>query len=83
MDDKLSTQPSEHYSGLIAQLNDPVWLKQNAEMDNDGWVEAGNGLQPYVAALKRLSDEDMRKMKEQVRVLSMLLPVLRDRKSNV
>ncbi len=78
MDDKLPTQHSEHYSDLIAQLNDPAWLKQNTEMDNDGWVEAGNGLQPYVAALKRLSDEDMRKMKEQVRVLSMLLPVLRD-----
>ena len=78
MDDKLSTQLSEHYSGLIAQLNNPVWLKQNAEIDGDGWVDAGNGLQPYVAAIKRLSAEDMRKMKEQVRVLSILLPVLRD-----
>ncbi|MEL6854672.1 MAG: hypothetical protein AAFO83_06130 [Cyanobacteria bacterium J06607_13] len=78
MDDKLSTQPSEHYSDLIAQLNDPDWLKQNAEIEGDGWVEAGNGLQPYVAAIKRLSAEDMRKMKEQVRVLSILLPVLRD-----
>ena len=78
MDDKLSIQHSEHYSDLVAQLNDPVWLKQNAEIEGDGWVEAGNGLQPYVACLKKLSDQDMRKMKEQVRVLSMLLPVLRD-----
>lgn len=78
MDDKLSIQHSEHYSDLVAQLNDPVWLKQNAEIEGDGWVEAGNGLQPYVACLKKLSDQDMRKMKEQVSVLSMLLPVLRD-----
>ena len=65
---------------LMRQLNDPDWLRQNSadEVEDDGWVDAGNGLQPYVAALKRLSAEDMRKMKEQVRVLSILLPVLRD-----
>jgi len=63
---------------LMRQLNDPVWLKQNADIDCDGWVDAGNGLQPYVAALKRLSTQEMRTIKAQARVLSMLLPVLRN-----
>ncbi|MEO1447580.1 MAG: hypothetical protein AAFV46_15355 [Cyanobacteria bacterium J06635_11] len=65
---------------LMRQLNDADWLRQNSadEIEDDGWVDAGNGLQPYVAALKRLSVEDMRKIKAQARVLSMLLPVLRD-----
>ena len=63
---------------LMRQLNDPVWLKQNADIDCDGWVEAGDGLQPYVAALKQLSVEDMRKIKAQARVLTMHLQVLRN-----
>ena len=62
----------------MRQLNDPVWLKKNADIDCDGWVEAGDGLQPYVAALKQLSVEDMRKIKAQAGVLSMLLPGLRN-----
>lgn len=62
----------------MRQLNDPVWLKQNADIDCNGWVEAGDGLQPYVAALKQLSVEDMRKIKAQAGVLSMLLPGLRN-----
>jgi hypothetical protein len=36
MDDQLPTQSTEHYSDLIAQLNAPVWLKQNAEIEGDG-----------------------------------------------
>jgi hypothetical protein len=52
MDNQLSTQPAEHYSDLIAQLNDPAWLKQNAEIKGDGWVEAGN---EWITALCGLS----------------------------
>ena len=77
MDNKLSTQSAEHYSDLVAQLNDPAWLKRNAEIEGDGWVEAGNGLQSYVELLKAVTPEAFREQKRQVRALSMLLPVLK------
>ncbi len=78
MDEKLSTQPVKRRSDILAQLNDPVWLKQNAEVEGDGYVEAGNGLQGYVELLKAVTPEAFREQKRQVRALSMLLPVLRD-----
>lgn len=78
MDEKLSTQPVKRHSDILAQLNDPVWLKQNAEVAGDGYVEAGNGLQGYVELLKAVTPEAFREQKRQVRALSMLLPVLRD-----
>ena len=78
MDDKLSTQPADRAGDLTALLNDPSWLKQNAEIEGDGYVEAGNGLQGYVERLKAVTPEAFREQKRQVRALSMLLPVLRD-----
>lgn len=65
----------------MAQLNDTDWLQQHpaAELEGDGWIEAGNGLQPYVAGLERLAVPDVKQMKAQVKVLSILLPVLRER----
>lgn len=80
MDDPRRAEQIAKADQLMRQLNDADWLRQNSvdEVEDDGWIDAGNGLQPYVAALKRLSVEDMRTMKKQVRVLSILLPVLRD-----
>ncbi|MGF1522694.1 MAG: hypothetical protein ACFBSF_10315 [Leptolyngbyaceae cyanobacterium] len=78
MDEKLSTQPVKRHRELMAQLNDPVWLKQNAAIEGDGYVEAGNGLQGYVERLKAVTPEAFREPKRQVRALSVLLPVLRD-----
>jgi len=78
MDDKLSTQPVDRAGRLTAVLNDPVWLKQNSELDGSGYVEAGNGLQGYVELLKAVTPEVFREQKRQVRALSMLLPVLHD-----
>ena len=64
----------------MRQLNDIDWLKQHpaAEIEGDGWVEAGNGLQGYVEALKVVTPEAVKEQKRQVRALSMLLPVLHD-----
>ena len=80
MDDQRRAEQIAKADQLMCQLNDADWLRQHpaAEVEGDGWVEAGNGLQPYVASLKQLSIQDVRRMKVQVRVLSMLLPVLRD-----
>ncbi|MEL6882526.1 MAG: hypothetical protein AAFP09_18530 [Cyanobacteria bacterium J06607_10] len=80
MDEQRPADPLQIADEQMRQLNDIDWLRQHpaAEIEGDGWVEAGNGLQPYVAALKRLSPQDMRTIKAQARVLSMLLPVLRD-----
>lgn len=78
MDEKLSTQPVKHHSDILTQLNDPLWLKQNAAVEGDGYVEAGNGLQGYVELLKVVTPEAFREQKRQVRALSMLLPVLRN-----
>lgn len=81
MDEKLSTQPVkpvERHSDIAAQLNDPVWLRQNADVEGDGYVEAGNGLQGYVALLKAVTPEAFREQKRLVRALSVLLPALRD-----
>lgn len=80
MDEQRRADPLQIADEQMRQLNDIDWLRQHpaAEIEGDGWVEAGNGLQPYVAALKQLSTQDMRTIKAQARVLSMLLPVLRD-----
>ena len=80
MDEQQRAEQLQIADEQMRQLNDIDWLRQHpaAEIEGDGWVEAGNGLQPYVACLKQLSVQDMRKIKAQARVLSMLLPVLRD-----
>lgn len=78
MDEQPSTQPVKRPSDLMAQLNDPVWLKQNAKTEGDGYVEAGHGLQGYVKLLKAVTPEAFKEQKRQVRALSMLLPVLRE-----
>ena len=80
MDEQRRDEQLQIADEQMRQLNDIDWLRQHpaAEIEGDGWVEAGNGLQPYVAALKQLSTQDMRTIKAQARVLSMLLPVLRD-----
>lgn len=80
MDEQRRAEPLQIADEQMRRLNDIEWLKQHpaAEIEGDGWVEAGNGLQPYVASLKRLSAQEMRTIKAQARVLSILLPVLRN-----
>ncbi|MEL6456116.1 MAG: hypothetical protein AAFQ40_15545 [Cyanobacteria bacterium J06623_5] len=80
MNEQRRAEPMQIADEQMRQLNDIEWLKQHPadEIEGDGWVEAGNGLQPYVAALKRLSAQDMKTIKAQARVLSMLLPVMRN-----
>lgn len=80
MNDQRQAEPIQVADEQMRQLNDIDWLRQHpaTDIEGDGWVEAGNGLQPYVARLKQLSAQDVSNMKMQVRLLAIFLPVLRD-----
>ena len=80
MDDTQLAQQLEKTGNLMDLLNDPEWLRNNAaSADKEtGYVEAGVGLSPYVQQLKQVSPEAFRVQKQQVKLLSILLPALHD-----
>ncbi|MGB3295638.1 MAG: hypothetical protein WBB01_21855 [Phormidesmis sp.] len=80
MDDKELAEQLEKTGNLMDLLNDPDWLRQNAAATTEctGYVEAGVGLQSYVQQLKRVSPDALKAQKQQVKLLSILLPVLHE-----
>ena len=80
MDDKELAEQLEKTGNLMDLLNDADWLRKNtaAESECSGYVEAGVGLQSYVRQLKRVSPDAFRSQKQQVKMLSILLPALHE-----
>lgn len=80
MNDKQLAEQLEKTGNLMDLLNDADWLRQNVEAatESTGYVEAGVGLQSYVNQLKRVSPDVFKVQKQQVKLLSILLPALHD-----
>jgi hypothetical protein len=80
MDEKELAQQLKKTGNLMDLLNDPDWLQKSfvAEVECNGYVEAGVGLQTYVEQLKKASPENFRAQRQQMRLLSVFLPALHD-----
>ncbi len=79
MNDEILAEQLRKTGNLMDLLNDEAWVRQaDAENASDeGIVEAGLGLKPYVEMLKCASPDALRLQRWYVQVLSILLPELK------
>ena len=74
MNDAILAEQLRKTGNLLDLLNDEAWIRE-ADADRaseEGTVEAGLGLQPYVELLKHASPEALQRQRWYVRVLSIL-----------
>ena len=79
MNDAILAEQLRKTGNLMDLLNDEVWVRE-ADADRageEGLVEAGLGLQPYLELLKHASPEALQRQRWTVKVLSILLPELK------
>jgi len=80
MNDAILAEQLRKTGNLMDLLNDEAWVRE-ADADHaieEGPVEAGLGLQPYVELLKNAPPEALQRQRWTVQVLSVLLPELKD-----
>ena len=80
MDNRHLAEQLERTGNLMDLLNNADWLRETSTSESEcsGYVEAGIGLAPYVQQLKTISPDMFGAQKQQVKLLSILLPVLHD-----
>ena len=79
MNDTILAEQLRKTGNLMDLLNDEAWVRE-ADADRageEGPVEAGLGLQPYMELIKNASPEALQRQRWTVRVLSILLPELK------
>jgi hypothetical protein len=74
MNDATLVEQLRKTGNLLDLLNDEAWVR---EAEEEGQVEAGLGLKPYVEMINNASPEALRRQRWYVRVLSILLPELK------
>ena len=74
MNDAILAEQLRKTGNLMDLLNDDDWVRA---ADEEDFVEAGLGLQPYVDLIQGASPEALRRQRWYVRVLSILLPELK------
>ena len=79
MNDAILAEQLRKTGNLMDVLNDEAWVRESDadHASEEGTVEAGLGLQPYVELLKEASPEALQRQRWYVRVLSILLPELK------
>jgi hypothetical protein len=79
MNDAILAEQLRKTGNLMDLLNDEAWVRESDadHASEEGTVEAGLGLQPYVELLKEASPEALQRQRWYVRVLSILLPELK------
>ncbi|MEM8502396.1 MAG: hypothetical protein AAF716_04510 [Cyanobacteria bacterium P01_D01_bin.1] len=79
MNDKLLAEQLKKTGNLMDLLNDEAFVRESAAMERacDGAVEAGLGTRNYVAQIESASPEALRRQRQAVKVLSILLLELR------
>ncbi|WP_052049689.1 hypothetical protein [Leptolyngbya sp. KIOST-1] len=79
MNDAILAEQLRKTGNLMDLLNDEAWVREAdaAHTNEEGTVEAGLGLLPYVEFLKDASPEALQRQRWYVRVLSILLPELK------
>ncbi|MEM1310419.1 MAG: hypothetical protein AAGF98_13170 [Cyanobacteria bacterium P01_H01_bin.153] len=75
MNDAILAEQLRKTGNLIDLLNNDNWVR---EADEEDFVEAGLGLQPYVDLIKEASPETLRRQRWYVQVLSILLPEMKE-----
>jgi hypothetical protein len=79
MNDAILAEQLRKTGNLMDLLNDEAWIR-DADADpacEEGTVEAGLGLQPYVALLKEASPEALQRQRWTIQVLAIVLPELK------
>ncbi len=79
MNDAILAEQLRKTGNLMDLLNDEAWVRE-ADADRageEGPVEAGLGLQPYVELIKNASPEALQRQRWTVKVLSILLSELK------
>jgi len=74
MNDAILAEQLRKTGNLLDLLNDDDWVRA---ADEEDFVEAGLGLQPYVDLIQGAAPEALRRQRWYVRVLSILLPELK------
>jgi hypothetical protein len=74
MNDAILAEQLRKTGNLLDLFNDDDWVRS---ADEEDFVEAGLGLQPYVDLIQGASPEALRRQRWYVRVLSILLPELK------
>ena len=79
MKDEILTQQLKKTGNLMDLLNDEAFVREAAAIETEcgGAVEAGLGLRSYVAQIEAASPEALKRQRQSVKVLSILLPELR------
>lgn len=79
MDDKLLSEQLKKTGNLMDLLNDETFVREAAAIEAEcgGVVEAGLELKSYVAQIEAASPESLKRQRQAVKVLSILLPELR------
>lgn len=79
MDDKILAEQLKKTGNLMDLLNNEAFVRESAAIERacGGAVEAGLGTRSYVAQIKSASPEALKRQRKAVKVLSILLPELR------
>ncbi|MBE9064382.1 hypothetical protein [cf. Phormidesmis sp. LEGE 11477] len=75
MDEQRLADQLQKTGNLMDLTFDQAWLAEAAE--DDGWIEAGVMMRPYVNYLKSLTPEQNRSLRFQAKLLGILLPELK------
>jgi len=80
MNDAILAEQLKKTGNLLDLLNNDDWVRETEaiEAECDGQVEAGLGLESYVDLLKNASPEALQRQRWYVRVLSILLPEMKE-----
>ncbi|NEP15462.1 MAG: hypothetical protein F6J97_01000 [Leptolyngbya sp. SIO4C1] len=76
MDDQKLAEQLAKTGNLMDLCVGDEWLNEIDDPEDDGWIEAGPRMRPYVEALKSVSPEAIRTMRRQMRIQSILMPEL-------
>jgi hypothetical protein len=79
MNDAILAEQWRKTGNLMDLLNNEAWIQEADAEDasDEGMVEAGQALKPYVELIKNASPEALQRQRWYVRVLSILLPELK------
>ena len=79
MDDKILAEQLKKTGNLMDLLSDEAFVRESAAIERacDGAVEAGLGARDYISQIESASPEALKRQRQAVKVLSILLPELR------
>ena len=77
MDDRMLAEQLAKTGNLMDLCLGDAWLREIEDDEDDGWIEAGVMMKPYVELLKAASPEALKRQRRYMRILSILFPELK------